>query len=144
MILELIRRKLTEKTTQGVLYSDQKFLCWTLEDKWRDLLVEPKIPGETCIPEGHYRVVLDRSDRFRRIMPYIIDVPHFTGILLHPGNTHADTKGCILVGLSRSEDYIGLSRIAFSRLMFQVWDADQKQEEIWLTITKELFDGSPS
>lgn len=140
MRLELYRRKLTEKTTQGTLFSDEKFVCWTLEDKWRDLSTEPKVPKQTCIPEGHYQLVLDMSIRFGRIMPHILDVPNFTGIRIHPGNTEADTEGCILVGLSRSLDYVGMSRMAFNRLMLLL-EEPQKTQEITLDVKLEPYEG---
>jgi len=139
MKLVLQRCKLTETTTQGWLLVDGKYECYTLEDRWRDLTKEPKVPGETCVPEGIYRVILDYSTRFNRIMPHIMDIPYFNGIRIHPGNTEADTEGCILVGLSRSPDWVGQSRMAFNRLMAKLEDATNKKEDIELKIMLVLF-----
>ena len=140
MKITLQRVKRTDKTTQGWSLVDGHYECYTLEDKWRDLSKEEKVPGKTCIPEGTYKVVLDYSNRFQRIMPHILDVPQFDGVRIHPGNTEADTDGCILVGLSRSEDWVGQSRIAFNRLMAKLQDATDKGEDIELTIMLLPFD----
>lgn len=133
MKLELFRIKFSDRTTQGELWVDGKTECWTLEDKRRDPW-EPKIPGETAIPEGEYKVVLDHSYRFNRTMPHILDVPEFEGIRIHPGNTEYDTNGCILVGLSRSPDRVWDSKLAFNRLMAKLEDATSKGEEVTLRI----------
>src|SRR5690606_33547703 len=99
MELLLARRGYTDEATEGDLFDMtdgvQEFLCYTLEDTVRD---GPKVPGKTAIPTGRYRVAVTMSPRFREWMPLLKDVPGFTGIRIHPGNTSADTEGCILVG----------------------------------------------
>lgn len=112
MQLTLIRGPSTSHSTPGTLLVDGKFECYTLEDVVRD----KKIPGETAISVGTYRVIIDMSNRFKRLLPLLIDVPGFAGIRIHPGNTDADTEGCILVGQSRSKDFVGSSRLAFDAL----------------------------
>lgn len=112
MELTLTRGPSTTKSTPGTLLVDGKFECFTLED-----VVRPKkIPGETAIPAGTYKVIIDMSNRFKRLLPLLIDVPGFAGIRIHPGNTDKDTEGCILVGTSRSKDFVGNSRVAFDAL----------------------------
>lgn len=102
--------------TIGRLCEGDEFLMFTCEDRVRPV-GEPKVPGETAIPTGTYKVVLDYSNRFKKGMPHVLDVPGFTGIRIHPGNTEADTEGCILVGMSKSVDGVHDSRHAFEMLM---------------------------
>ena len=84
--------------TFGSLFVDGRWFCFTLEDIMRDV----KIPNETAIPMGTYAVALSPSERFHRLLPRLLNVPNFTGILIHGGNTTADTSGCILVGKRRA------------------------------------------
>ena len=79
----------------GDLFIDGVFFCHTLEDEKRaDGL---KVYGETAIPKGDYKVVLSLSNRFKRKMPLLLNVPMFKGIRMHGGNTSKDTLGCVLV-----------------------------------------------
>lgn len=82
----------------GDLFINGEFFCYTLEDEKRaDGL---KVYGETAIPTGTYNVLLTKSNRFKRLMPLLIDVPMFRGIRIHGGNTSKDTLGCILVAFN--------------------------------------------
>lgn len=98
MELRLKRTFFGNSFTSGVLYVDGVRFCDTLEDKYRNLSVEQKVAGETAIPFGTYAVVCRESPKFKRVLPRLLDVPHFDGILIHRGNTAKDTAGCILVG----------------------------------------------
>ena len=104
---ELHRYSTTGDSTLGVLLDHKGALvCYTLEDTYR----EEKIKGETRIPEGTYELELKNyggfykryAKRFSDIghegMVQLKDVPNFTHILIHCGNTEEDTRGCILVG----------------------------------------------
>jgi hypothetical protein len=120
MKIELLRDKSTGKATTGRLLIDGVFQCWTLED-----VVRPsKIAHETAIPGGTYKVVITESNRFKRRLPLLVDVPGFEGIRIHPGNSADDTDGCILVGTSKTVDWISGSRAAFDSL-FPVLDRGQ-------------------
>lgn len=97
MKLELKRVKYNTnpRNTIGHLYIDGKFFCYTLEDEIR--MDGVKVYGKTAIPTGIYKVVVDMSNRFKRLMPRILDVPMFKGIRIHGGNTEEDSHGCPLV-----------------------------------------------
>lgn len=133
MILKLQRVISTPNVTIGELQVNGVFECFTLEDTIRDV----KIAGETCIPPGTYEVIINVSPRFNKLLPRLIDVPGFTGILIHSGNTKDDTKGCILVGqrLNGEEIARGTSRAAFSSLFEKMLAAQQIDEPITITIT---------
>lgn len=126
MKLLLKRLHRTEHSTIGELYVDGKFECYTLEDKEREV----KIKSETAIPKGTYIVGITLSNRFKKLLPILINVPNFEGVRIHPGNTNHDTEGCILVGTTRSKDFIGNSRVAFQRLFKKM----QSAKDITLTI----------
>jgi len=127
--MEILIKRLhkTENSTIGELTINGKFECFTLEDKERDV----KIKGETAIPKGTYKVIINKSNRFKKLLPLLIDVKGFEGVRIHPGNSNHDTEGCILVGLARSTDYITKSRKAFDALFAKM----QLAEKITLTIS---------
>ena len=112
MKLVLQRGPSTAHSTPGELSVDGVFECYTLEDVVRPV----KIAHETAIPAGVYKVIIDMSQRFQRLMPHVLDVPGFTGIRIHAGNTDKDTEGCILVGRQRSTDNVSESRLAYGTL----------------------------
>ncbi len=85
--------------TIGKLYIDGHYFCDTLEDTVRKV----KIAGKTAIPTGTYKVKKTMSPRFQKILPEILNVPNFTGVRIHAGNTAADTDGCLLLGLNKEK-----------------------------------------
>lgn len=124
MKLKLIRVHGTEGFTEGKLYIDDVFECYTVEDEDRHLEAGGiKIPAVTAIPKGSYEVVLSMSPRFKRILPEVLNVPGFTGVRIHSGNSSKDSEGCILVGSSNDrndDDWIGGSKVALSQLMVKL------------------------
>ena len=112
MELNVKRTDLSENSTIGELSVDGQFECYTLEDKVRPV----KIKGVTAIPAGRYEVIINYSQRFNRQLPLLMNVPDFEGVRIHPGNTAADTEGCILVGQTKGEGFVGQSRLAFEQL----------------------------
>lgn len=135
MTLRLIREPSVAGATLGSLYIDDVWTFWTLEDQLREIPGQPvsawKVRGQTAIPAGRYRVVLRQSPRFGRVLPWLQDVPGFDWILIHAGNRHPDTEGCILVGLDRQRASVGRSQMALQRLMLRLTEA---QDEIWIAI----------
>lgn len=131
MKLLLQRRWFTEKSTIGELYVEGVQQCFILEDRFR-MPWEPKVPRATCIPCGEYPIVITHSPRFGVEMPLLLNVPGFSGVRIHPGNTPADTEGCLLPGLERDADRVLQSREAYTRL-FQLLDASKDEHSITIT-----------
>lgn len=128
MELKLKRIAYRDKYTIGRLFINNVYFCDTLEDVPR----ETKIANETCIPIGKYKVIISWSNRFKRQMPLIVDVPGFDGIRIHAGNTSKDTSGCILVGENKLTGRLINSRQAFDKL-FSILKATK--EDITIEIT---------
>jgi len=130
--LKLVRTRFKKECIIGELYVDDEFECYTLEDSPEG---SPKGP----VPPGTYKVVIDVSDRFKRLMPHILDVPGFAGIRIHKGNTAADTTGCILVGEGVIYDNTALtqSKVAFDFLFGEIADAILHKEDVEIEIVSE-------
>lgn len=131
MNLLLQRQPSRDGCTIGRLAVDGVFDCWTLEDVVRD---GPKIAHQTAIPAGRYRVDITLSARFGRMLPVLLNVPGFEGIRIHPGNTSADTEGCILVGQDRANASIVSSRLALGALQPKIAGAIAHHEDVFITI----------
>lgn len=95
-----------ESYTIGKMYLNGEYFCDTLEDAIRPV----KIPNETAIPAGIYKVEVTYSPRFKRNLPLLVDVPNYTGIRIHNGSNKDHTSGCILVGFNTSKGILSDSR----------------------------------
>lgn len=113
MKLTLKREHGTKDYTHGKLYIESVYFCDTIEDQERDV----KVQNETAIPLGTYKVIINMSNRFKKLMPLLLNVPNFTGVRIHSGNTKEDTEGCILVGKKLKDGFVGSSRATFKELM---------------------------
>ena len=138
MQLKLNRIFKTNTFTIGELYINEKYVTDTLEDRVRP--EGEKVYGKTAIPEGTYEVKLTHSPRFKKILPEILNVPNFSGIRIHTGNSSKDTEGCILVGTwdGEKEDWVGNSRIAFDELMALLEEATNNTEKVTITVKSLL------
>lgn len=101
--------------TIGKLYLDGHYLCDTLEDTVRPAGI--KIAGKTAIPAGTYKCKKTWSPRFQTVLPELYNVPGFSGVRIHTGNTAKDTEGCILVGLNKTKGAVIDSQATFNFLM---------------------------
>lgn len=139
MVHLLIDRKWRKpEYTIGRLYVNGEFLCNTIEDKDRGLyqgmsvsdLVEKKVPSETAIPTGTYKLQISYSPKFKRDLIEVMNVGGFQGIRFHRGNTAADSAGCIIVGINNAQ-----GRVSDSTKYEQiVTDIVRKADEAYLTI----------
>lgn len=138
MKLLLERLQKDSDVTIGALSIDGDFECWVCEDPVREVPGQPvsswKIHSETAIPAGTYKIDITMSVRFKRDLPLLIDVPGFSGIRIHPGNTPVDTDGCLLPGADRLGKSVGKSRIAFDALFAKLRVAKIKGEAITIEV----------
>lgn len=130
MKIEVKRKWYGPSYTIGKIFIDGKEFSDTLEDVARKV----KIPNETCIPSGTYKVIVNMSTRFKRLMPRILDVPGFEGILIHNGTDQSNTSGCILVGNNNVIGKLTDSRQTFYNLFKIINDAYERKEEITIKI----------
>ncbi len=128
--------------TIGKLYIDGVYFCDTIEDVIRELpatcpntlrgiacACKEKVYAETAIPAGTYKVTMEYSPRFKRKLPYLHDVPHFLGILIHSGNDQGHSAGCIIVGKNKVKGKVLESQVTLNALLAKI--GNQKN----LTIT---------
>lgn len=121
-----------ENYSIGRLFLDGKYFCDTLEDTVRPAGV--KVPGQTAVPAGTYRLELNKSPRFGRVIPLLVEVPGFTGVRIHAGNCAADTEGCILVGFNQIKGRLVGSRATEKRLCEKLQEVADKGEKLEITI----------
>lgn len=121
----------------GDLLIDGHFFCYTLEDELRDRT--EKVYGRTCIPAGEYRVVVDMSNRFKRLMPRLLNVPMFEGIRIHGGNTSKDTHGCPLVAFNTDGLKIWGSAEKILTKKLILFLEDNPGGEIWIKIENSFL-----
>lgn len=136
--IKIQREIYTNKSIIGKLYINDKLICDTLEDVCRDLNKdgdlkdngETKVFGRTAIPAGIYKMILNLSNRFKKIMPLLINVQGFEGVRIHSGNTDLDTEGCIIVGTNKLPNFVEQSKVAFTKVMTEL----NKYKEFEITI----------
>lgn len=137
MNLALIRDQSDIDGTFGKLYVNGLFQCYTLEDVDRRLEDGgEKVPSDTAIPRGTYKITITMSNRFKKLMMLVNDVPQFSGVRIHAGNTTGDTEGCILLGNGRNTTNAHLldSRSAVNKLYACVESALNRKEEVTLEV----------
>ena len=140
MKIRVERQIFDDESTLGELFIDGAEECFVLEDAVREVPDKPvedyKVAGKTAIPYGTYKLIINHSQRFNRDLPLLLDVPGFSGVRIHPGNTSVDTEGCLLVGRRRGEDFVGESRAAFGLLYPKLVAALAAGDEITIEIAK--------
>ena len=141
MRLTVIRKFRKQGYTIGALLIDGEYFCDTLEPEDRGLdssmgdeeVRSRKVKGKTAIPTGVYKVRIDVvSPRYSKSVAYefcggkvprLMNVPGFSGVLIHIGNSNEDTAGCILVGKNVVKGGLLYSTISFHRLYKRLAEA---------------------
>ena len=115
--LLLIRDSFTDKSVIGKLYLNAEFYGHTLELAWKEN--QKRI---SCIPKGVYEVTKRHTEKskYKYEHLHILDVPDRELILMHIGNYPKNSKGCILLGNTRALNFVGDSRKAFYKLMYDL------------------------
>lgn len=140
MEITVNRKVKTKVSTISDVLIDGEFYCYGLEDTDRGLsndmpieeIKKKKVFAQTAIPTGRYEVIISFSNRFQQYMPLLLNVPGFEGVRIHPGNTAANTEGCLLLGQTVGADFVGNSRLAYRSFMPKL-RAIEKTEKIFIT-----------
>jgi hypothetical protein len=149
MKLDLVRTQFGIDATNGMLFIDGKFECYTLEDQYQAV----KVMHETCIPEGTYDIKFRKvggfherySKRYQNAhygMLELQDVPDFKYILIHSGNTDEHTSGCILTGNTQQDldlgkdGMVGQSRKAYESMYRKVSSQLLQGKDVSITVSK--------
>ena len=137
MIIEIVREDDSLlKHNFGQMYIDDAYFGETLEDKDRYMEADGvKVPKDTAIPRGRYTVILSHSNRFKRITPEVLEVPGFTAIRIHGGNTEADTEGCPLLGSIRTATGVSNCLGINNRLIDIIGETIAAGEEVFLVVS---------
>ena len=154
MKLTVVRHQFGTDATNGLLFIDGIFECYTVEDQYQAV----KVMHETCIPEGTYDIKFRKvggfnerySKRYKNAhygMLHLQDVPNFTYILIHAGNTSDDSSGCILTTTTQTDldsakaGFGGQSQLAYKRMYDKVAKVllQGKPVEIEITTIDKLF-----
>lgn len=129
----------------GSMYVNGALFGYTLEDKDRGLkdtmsvseIKIRKIFGETAIPYGRYEVILSYSNRFKKVMPLLLNVKGFEGVRIHGGNTDKNTLGCPLLGAKRNDNGIYDCATVNNKLIALIKaEAQKENSKIYVEITK--------
>lgn len=134
---KLRRIAYTSDFTDGLLFDEAgNRLADTLEPPSPHLLLADERSEKGCIPAGTYRLLLTRSPKFGRWLPLLLQVPGFTGIRIHAGNTVADTRGCILPGERIAPGQLAHSQVALQRILAVITAAQKANRELYLRVVE--------
>jgi hypothetical protein len=141
MNIHLERKIHNAQSTEGNLYINDKWFCHTIEDvvrakagEWKK---EVKVYGKTAIPYGTYPVLVTWSNRFKRMLTGVFNVPNFEGIRIHNGSTELSSAGCIIVSYTAFKGSLKNDKKAMNDLCKIVAEA-QKKEKVSITIVDKI------
>lgn len=120
----------TDTYTIGKIFENGIYITDCIEDVERDI----KIQDKTAIPKGKYKVIVNQSNRFKRLLPLLIDVPGFEGIRIHNGKDETSSSGCIIVGKNTIKGQVTESREWMNKITDKMLEAQRKGIKITLEI----------
>jgi len=153
MKLLQIRFKSNDNASVSKLYVDKEFECYIVEDEHRNV----KVKHETRIPAGIYELIIRKFGGFHekfskkfsewhKGMIEIKNVPGFTDILIHPGNSEKDTSGCLLPGGEIDLDTLtvkpGTSTPAYKKLYLKIIPLLENKEKVFIEIVDHDFENT--
>lgn len=127
---KLCRTFSNNEYTIGKLYENGVYLCDTIEDIEREV----KIKDKTAIPKGRYQVIVNMSNRFKRLLPLLLNVPGFDGIRIHNGVDETSSSGCIIVGKNTEKGKVTNSKYWMNKITDNILNAQNKGIKIYITI----------
>lgn len=158
MEIKVIRNFLGGSYSVGRMVIDGKKFCDTLEDVSRKVdstmpfvstgnsrgywvnkdgkRIE-KVYGQTAIPTGTYKVSVAYWSKFKVNVPYVHEVPGFTGILIHNGTSAKNTEGCVLVGENSVKGQLRNGKKYMTELTSMVASAIKAGKKVRLTISEQ-------
>lgn len=104
--------------TIGRLDIDGQFECWTLER------------ASAALSDRRYELAMKYSERFNRWLPFLLGSNRARFIDI-------DAPGCILVGRTKGEDFVGESRSALEDLVAKIEPA-MRRERVFVEIRREI------
>jgi Family of unknown function (DUF5675) len=112
----------TVESTEGQMFLDGLFECYTLEPRNKRFaptsITDAGPEKPYAIPAGiEYPWIKYFSPDHGFEVVRLRNVPGFTAIEIHPGNFPKDTLGCTVVGMIEQENFVGHSQEEFARLM---------------------------
>jgi hypothetical protein len=140
--LALNRKFLGKEYTIGKFFVEDKPFCDCLEDIVRDLnkdgdITDPgegKIPKETAIPYGRYKVVMAYMGKLKRNLPLLLNVPSFTGIFIHGGVDKNSTEGCLVLGINDVKGQVHGGKKYVDELSALITKWEEAGDETYITI----------
>lgn len=156
MKIVLDRKYKKENYTIGRITIDGEYICNSLEDK--DYGFDEDTPVETikktkaahpkavAIPAGEYEVSVEYYRNFsvthpwynttscKGKIPCLLDVPGYSGILIHCGSNAGHTSGCILVGYNTIKGGLTDSKKAFVKVCDKIMEAAKRGEKVYISI----------
>ena len=144
-LIKLHRFNTTEKSTTGILTIDGDFFCYTIEDTHQ----EEKVAGKTRIPAGFYEIKLREdispmTERYQKKYHFftrhlqLTNVPNFKYVYVHVGNRAEDSEGCILLGSTCGQDFVGNSSETFERFYTQIQPKLLAGGRVYIAINDEI------
>lgn len=163
---KVVKLRNNKMATIGKMFINGRYFCDTLEDNDRGLndtmelgeISRRKEYGETAIPSGEYEVSLRipskkfSANKYKKwtkfavyageyaYLPRLLNVKGFDGVLIHVGNKHTDTEGCLLVGKYNWNDdnanEITESQNTFKELMEEIYKINPPKNNFRIRITR--------